>query len=111
MATKKDDPVVEPVETPAPVVTRSRRGLTLAAIIVGGVVAAGLLFGGGVLVGTHLPGGGDRPGFSQAELSGGAMPQGERPNGAPQGGPQQGGGLQQQGGGQPPQQQQDDDDN
>ncbi len=102
MATKKDDPVVEPVETTV-VEGRGRRGLTLAAIIGGGVVAVGLLFGGGVLVGTHLPGGGDRPGFSQGQFPGGAMPQGERPGGAPQGGPQGSGGQ--------PQQQRQDDDN
>ena len=99
MATKKDA-AVEPVETvvtESP--TRNRRGLKLGCIIAGGVLAAALLFGGGVLVGTALPDGG-RPGgpdFAQAQfdgqLPGGAMPQGERPQGGPQ-----------QGGNQPPQQ-------
>ena len=104
MATKKDDSVVEPVETPMPLETRERRGLKLAGIIAGGVLGAGLLFGGGVLLGVNLPDGA-RPGpdFAQGQfdgqLPGGAMPQGERP----QGGPQQGG--PQQGGNQPPQQQ------
>ena len=65
-------------ETP----TRSRRGLKLAAFIAAAVVAAGLLFGGGVLLGTHLPGGGGRPDFAQGQLPGGQPPQG---------GPQQGG--------------------
>ena len=105
MATKKDA-VVEPVDTATPVETRERRGLKLAGIIGGGVLAAALLFGGGVLVGTALPDGA-RPGpdFAQGQfdgqLPGGAMPQGERP----QGGPQQGG--PQQGGDHPPQQQDD----
>ena len=115
MATKKDA-VVEPVETAQPIVTETptpaRRGLRLGGIITGGVLAAALLFGGGVLLGVNLPDGGrPGPGFAQAQfdgqLPGGAMPQGERPQGGPQqGGPQQEG--PQQGGNQPPQQQQDD---
>ena len=82
-----DAPPAAPVETP----TRSRRGLKLAAVIAGAVVAAGLLFGGGVLLGVNLPDG--RPGFSQGDFPGGQPPQGGFP------------------GGQPPQQQQDTDDN
>ena len=104
MATKTKDPAdapaavteqqtVEQVETPI----RSRRGLKIGGLIAGGILAAALLFGGGVLLGVNLPGGaGDRPGFSQGQFPGGDMPPG-----GPQGGPQGGGG-------QPPQQQSDD---
>ena len=105
MATKKDA-AVEPVETAQPIVTETptpaRRGLRLGGIITGGVLAAALLFGGGVLLGVNLPDG-SRPGpaFAQGQfdgqLPGGAMPQGQRPQGGPQ-----------QGGNQPPQQQGDD---
>jgi len=90
MATKKDA-AVEPVETAQTVVTetptRNRRGLRLGGIIAGGVLAAALLFGGGVLLGVNLPDGGrpGGPGFAQGQfdgqLPGGAMPQGERPPG------------------------------
>ncbi len=81
---------VEPVETPA----RSRRGLKLAAFIAAAVVAAGLLFGGGVLLGANLPGPGGRPDFAQGQLPGGQPPQGG-PQGGQQG-PQPGGGQRQQ---------------
>lgn len=66
------DATVTSAETPV----RSRRGLTLAAFIAAAVVAAGLLFGGGVLLGTNLPGAGGRPDFAQGQLPGGQPPQG-----------------------------------
>jgi len=86
MATKTTEAPDAPTavtETPAavPAETRSRRGLRLGAIIAGAVVAAALLFGGGVLLGVNLPDGGGRPGFSQGDFPGGGQP--------PQGGPQQ----------------------
>jgi hypothetical protein len=82
-AVTDDATPVEPVETP----TRSRRGLKLAAFIAAAVVAAGLLFGGGVLLGANLPGAGGRPDFSQGQLPGGGQP----PHGGPQGDQQRGG--------------------
>ena len=56
-------------------------------------MAAGLLFGGGVLLGANLPGAGGRPDFAQGQLPGGQPPQGG-PQGGQQG--QQGGGQRQQ---------------
>jgi hypothetical protein len=70
-------------ETPAPVVATAapKRGKKIALIAVGAVVAAGLLFGGGVAVGLAIPTGG--PGFSQNGGPGGGTPpgmqDGERP--------------------------------
>ncbi len=57
MAHKKNDAAeTTVVATPAPVLVEKRRsGLVTAGIIVGAVVVAGALFGGGVLVGTHIP--------------------------------------------------------
>jgi hypothetical protein len=90
MATKKNPvdapaaaaqtPVVEQVETPTP----SRRGLQLGGIIAGGVLAAALLFGGGVLVGTALPDQG------RADFAQGQGPIGGQPQAGPQNGPQSG---------------------
>ena len=57
--------VDDTVTTPAP----ARRGRKLALIITGAVVAAALLFGGGVAVGLAIPTGG--PGFSQQGGPGG----------------------------------------
>jgi len=75
-------------ETPAPVVApvAPKRGRKIALVATGAVVAAALLFGGGVAVGIAIPTGG--PGFSQQGGPGG-FPGGEQ--GGPQGGGQQGG--------------------
>ena len=63
MASKNEEtPVVGPV---AP---RSRTGLLVGGIIGGSVLVAAVLFGGGVLLGLHLPHGGDRVVFSQGEV-------------------------------------------
>jgi hypothetical protein len=62
-------------EAPAPVVERRRSGLAIAGAVVGAVVVAGALFGGGVLVGTHLPQGSQ----SQQFGPGGNRPQGGFP--------------------------------
>ena len=65
----------DPVEAasavePAPVVTATPRNKKkLGLIIAGAVVAAALLFGGGIAVGTMIPGGG--PGMSQGGPGGG----------------------------------------
>ena len=72
----------------APVVPK--RGRKIALVATGAVVAAALLFGGGVAVGIAIPTGG--PGFSQQGGPGG-FPGGEQ--GGQQSGPQRGG---QQGG-------------
>ena len=67
---------------------RPRRGLRLAAIIAGAVVLAGLFFGGGLLLGMNLPGGGPGQGMEQGRFPGGGTP----PEGGfgGQGGPGQG---------------------
>ena len=67
-----EQPTVEQVETPI----RSRRGLKLGAFIAGGVLAAAMVFGGGVLLGAHLPHGGGQHGMSQGQLPGGERPPG-----------------------------------
>ena len=79
-------PEAEPVAA-AP----QRRGRKLALIITGAVVAAGLLFGGGVAVGLAIPTGG--PGFSQNGGPGGGFPGGGQDGERPQmpGNGQQGG--------------------
>ena len=58
---------------------RKSRRLRLAALIVGGVVAAGALFGGGVLLGVNLPG----TGQSQFPGAPGDFPGGDFPGGGP----------------------------
>jgi len=86
-------PAVEaaPVATAAPVVTAAPRKKKLALIISGAVVAALLLFGGGVAVGTIIPTGG--PGMSQGGPGGGfpGGDQGDRPTMPGQGTQQQDG--------------------
>jgi hypothetical protein len=68
-------------------------GGKIAAFVVGGVVAAALLFGGGIATGIALPiGDGGRPGIGQ-------LPGGQQPQGGPQFGGQDRGG--QPGGSQP----------
>lgn len=53
---KKVEEVPAPAVVEQPVAVEQRRsGLAIAAIAVGALVVAGALFGGGVLVGTHLP--------------------------------------------------------
>ncbi|MCU1411306.1 MAG: hypothetical protein JWR04_2013 [Rhodoglobus sp.] len=56
---------VEEVATPV-VVEQRRSGLAVAGLVVGAVIVAGALFGGGVLVGAHLP-----QGQSQAQFGSG----------------------------------------
>ena len=60
-------------ETPAAPAKRSRRGLRIGALIAGAVVVAGLLFGGGVLLGLNLPGGGPT-GMQQGGFPDGGTP-------------------------------------
>jgi len=74
LETAAPDPAVAPA---AP-----KRGRRIALIATGAVVAAALLFGGGVAVGIAIPSGG--PGFSQQGGPGGF------PGGGEQGGPQGG---------------------
>jgi len=77
MAKKVEE--VPVVEAPVPVVVEQRwSGLAVAGIVVGAVIVAGALFGGGVLVGTHLP-----QGQGQAQFG----PGGQRPQGGFPGGP------------------------
>ena len=55
----------------APVISRTpRRGLVLAASIVGAVLVAGALFGGGVALGSNLPGSGHAQGQRQEQAGG-----------------------------------------
>ena len=106
MANKKNDtaettvvgtaaPVAETPAAPAPVsvpvlVEKRRSGLVTAGIIVGAVGVAGALFGGGVLVGTHIPSGQSQQSqFGPGGFPGG--PGGDRPEGG-FGGPNGGGG-------------------
>jgi len=85
--------VVADQPTPAAVVANKRpRKLVLAAIIVGAVIVAGALFGGGVAVGLAIPTGGPGqgqfgPGGNRDFPGGGQRP--DMPNGG-QGGEQQG---------------------
>lgn len=76
-------PTAQPVTVMAP--ARSRSGLAIAGIAVGAIVATGLVFGGGVLVGTQI--GGDRGGsqFPQGDDRGplGGFPGGSNGQGGP----------------------------
>jgi hypothetical protein len=89
MPTRKTDPAAEqatasttpPAPPVAQPVARRMPGLAIAAIAVGSVIVAGVLFGGGVVVGTHLPAVGGQ--FATGERAHHAFPFG--PNG--QGGP------------------------
>jgi hypothetical protein len=85
-------PAAAPADTQNLAPTRpTNSGGKIAAFVVGGVVAAALLFGGGVATGIALPiGDGGRPGIGQ--FPGGQPPQGNQQfGGQPGGGPQFGG--------------------
>lgn len=98
MAKKPEETEAAPAEAPASTqrettaTTPNRKRLgggAIAGITIGAVVAAGLLFGGGVLVGTNLNAGGPAmgPGYGQFDEDGGFPPGpggGQRPN-APDG--------------------------
>ncbi len=78
-AVVEDAPAV--VERPAPPVVVARtHPLVVAGIAVGAVVIAGLLFGGGVLVGTHIPTGQSQSQFGPGQ---GAFPGGPDGMGGP----------------------------
>lgn len=90
-AAPAEAPTAAQPETAAPIPNRKRLGVgSIAGITIGAVIAAGLLFGGGVLVGTTLNGAGGPtggPGYGQFDDDGGFPPGpggGERPD-APDG--------------------------
>jgi hypothetical protein len=65
---KEDEPETAQVTPTTAVKQRNRKPLLIGGIIAASVIAAGLLFGGGVFVGSHLPHGG--PGMGQGQFHG-----------------------------------------